>query len=96
MNPIANTSKSLRTALAAIVALSVLPTTQASAFSAGVKMSCAADYFAHCSQHSLGSPALRQCMRDAGPSLSKRCVKALVAAGEVSQTEVDRRSASLK
>ena len=35
--------------------------------------------------------ALRQCMRSVGSKLSKRCVNALVVAGEVSQTEVNRR-----
>jgi hypothetical protein len=30
-------------------------------------------------------------MRSSGPKLSKRCISALVAAGEVSQVEVDRR-----
>jgi hypothetical protein len=49
------------------------------------------DYFSYCSQHEVGSQALRQCMRQAGPKLSKRCIGALVAAGEVSQVEVDRR-----
>jgi hypothetical protein len=84
----------VRVAIIAAVALTALAT-QASAFSAGVKVSCAGDYFAHCSQHALGSPALRQCMRNAGPKLSDRCVNALVAAGEVSKSEVDRKSASI-
>ncbi len=95
MIALALTATSIRVALIAAVVISSAAT-QASAFSAGVKMSCAGDYFANCSQHSLGSPDLRQCMRNAGPKLSKRCISALVAAGEVSQSEIDRRSASLK
>jgi hypothetical protein len=52
------------------------------------------DYFSYCSQHAVGSSALRRCMRNAGPRLSKRCVNALISAGEVSQREVSRRAAS--
>ena len=66
-------------------------TSQAGAVSSAVKFACMSDYFSYCSQHEVGSQALRQCMRSAGSKLSKRCVNALVAAGEVSQTEVDRR-----
>jgi hypothetical protein len=96
MNLIATAFITMRAAAIGFVAVTTMPTTEASAFSAGVKLSCASDYFAHCSQHSLGSPDLRQCMRNAGPKLSKRCVSALVSAGEVSQSEIDRRSASLR
>jgi hypothetical protein len=59
-------------------------------------MACMSDYFSYCSSYSVGSPQLRQCMRAAGPKLSKGCVSALVAAGEVSQAEVSRRQASLR
>jgi hypothetical protein len=52
------------------------------------------DYFSYCSQHAVGSSALRRCMRNAGPRLSKRCVNALISAGEVSKREVSRRAAS--
>ena len=83
-------------AAAVVIGTTVLSTSEASAYSIQVKMACASDYFSHCSQHALGSPALRQCMRAAGPELSKGCVKALVSAGEVSQAEVERRSASLR
>jgi hypothetical protein len=66
-------------------------TSQAGAVSTAVKFACMSDYFSYCSQHEVGSQELRQCMRQAGPKLSKRCVSALVAAGEVAQAEVDRR-----
>ena len=62
--------------------------TEASAFSARVKLACAKDYLAHCRQFSPGSAQTRQCMRDVGDDLSPRCVKALVAEGEVSAKEV--------
>ena len=69
---------------------------EAAAVSARVKIACASDYFAYCRAHAVGSPGVRQCMRDAGPKLSKRCVNALVAGGEVSQAEVARREAKLR
>lgn len=78
--------------LAAVV-LSGAFATQASAVSLSVKMACASDYYSYCSQHNPGSPGVRQCMRANGPQLSKRCINALVGAGEVSKAEVDRRRA---
>jgi adenylate kinase len=73
------------TILAAIViAFSV---NQAFAVSREVKIACRADYFAHCSMHSVGSPELRKCMHDVGPNLSRPCIVALIAAGEVGGTK---------
>ncbi|WP_291172027.1 hypothetical protein [Hyphomicrobium sp.] len=86
-------SATVRAAFAAI-ALMGLHTTQASAVGLGVKLACAADYYSYCSHHPVGSAGVRQCMRSHGEHLSKRCVNALVAAGEVSRTEVDRRRAA--
>lgn len=83
-------------AAATAVGAAVLPQSEASAVSARVKVACASDYFAHCSSHAVGSPGLRQCMRSVGSGLSRRCINALVADGEVSKSEVDRRSASLR
>jgi len=83
-------------AVAFMLGGATLAPVHADAFSTQVKMACASDYFSHCSQHGLSGPGVRQCMRDAGPQLSKRCVNALVSAGEVSQAEVQRRSASLR
>jgi hypothetical protein len=83
--------------IAVVMALAItMASAQAHALDAGVKIACASDYFAHCSQHPVGSPGVRQCMRSAGAKLSGRCVKALVSAGEVAQREVDRKSASLR
>lgn len=61
------------------------------AVSLRVQIACAADYYAHCSAYSPGSTEVRSCMRAVGNSLSKRCVDALVADGEVSAKEVARR-----
>lgn len=68
--------------------------TQAGAVSLGVKLACATDYYAYCSQHAVGSAGLRRCMRAHGPQLSSRCVNALVAAGEVSKSVVEKKLAA--
>jgi hypothetical protein len=83
---------SVRVALAAF-AFTVALASQAGAVSLTVKLACANDYYAHCSQHAPGSVGVRKCMRAHGSQLSQRCVSALVAAGEVSKVEVDRRKA---
>ena len=63
-------------------------------YSKAVQKACAADYRAHCSAYGLETAALRNCMDKNGQSLSKTCVQALVADGQVSQAEVDRRKKS--
>ena len=85
-----------RTALTALIALGALSmqVSNASAVSARVKMACMSDYFSYCSAHKPGSAGVRKCMRANGSNLSKRCVNALVAAGEVSASEVARRRAA--
>ncbi|MBA2127797.1 hypothetical protein DLM45_16420 [Hyphomicrobium methylovorum] len=82
-----------RTVLAAAVTLTALTalTGNASAVNLRVQVACAADYYAHCSAHSPDSPQVRSCMRAVGSGLSKTCVNALVAAGEVSAAEVAHR-----
>jgi hypothetical protein len=62
-----------------------------SAYSKAVQKACAADYHAHCGDYGLETAGLRSCMDRNGRSLSKTCVQALIASGEVSQAEVDRR-----
>lgn len=85
---------SLRLIVAAVTASTVLiHPTQASAVSLSVQLACAADYYAYCSKHDPDSPAVRVCMNSNGHKLSKRCVNALIGAGEISKAEVDRRSA---
>ena len=79
-----------------IFAVAGLWTSAAEAVSLHVKLACAQDYFAYCSQFASGSPEVRQCMRAVGEKLSARCVDALVDAGEVSITEVSRRSAQVR
>lgn len=88
------TLRSLLIPLAAL-ATTAFTVTEAGAVSARVKVACASDYFAYCRAHAVGSPGVRQCMRAAGPKLSKRCINALVASGEVSASEVAKREAKL-
>jgi hypothetical protein len=79
---------------AVVLGAGLLSASQAGAVSSAVRFACAGDYFAHCSSFSPGSDETRKCMRAVGYQLSKGCISALVAAGEVSKTEVARRSAS--
>jgi hypothetical protein len=60
-------------------------------YSKAVQKACAKDYKAHCGQYGVETEALRLCMDRAGQRLTKTCVNALVAAGEVSRQEVERR-----
>ena len=60
-------------------------------YSKAVQEACAKDYKAHCGQYGVETEALRLCMDRAGQRLTKSCVDALVADGEVSKQEVDRR-----
>lgn len=87
------TSWSAHAAAAALVAiiagLTVASPVSARDVSPAVKRACANDYFAHCSMHPVGTPAVRKCMRAVGPRLSKPCIGALVASGEV--TPADRK-----
>lgn len=82
-----------RSAGVSIVALAAatLLASNANAVSLRVQIACATDYYAHCSAYSPTSPQVRSCMRAVGAGLSKRCVDALVSAGEVSAKEVARR-----
>lgn len=82
----------MKLALAAMCALVAYPASPVSAkkVSPAVKRACANDYFAHCSMHPVGTPAVRKCMRAVGPRLSKPCINALVAAGEVTSSDKKR------
>lgn len=80
-------SSILFAAVATIVAGSA---TSVFAVSDYVKQMCRDDYFEHCSMHEVGSPGLRKCMRAVGPRLSKGCIHALKASGEVGKKDVGR------
>lgn len=59
------------------------------AISLQLELACASDYYAYCSKYDPSSSQTRSCMRANGEHLSKRCVNALVAAGEVSKSEAE-------
>jgi hypothetical protein len=63
-------------------------------YSKAVQKACANDYKQHCGQYGIETEALRLCMDRAGQRLTKTCVDALVADGEVSKQEVERRKRS--
>lgn len=67
---------------AAALALAGLATS-ASAYSDKVQRECTDDYLLFCSEHPVGSTAMRRCMEANGKQLSRRCVNALVDAGEI-------------
>lgn len=60
-------------------------------YSKELQRACASDYKRFCSEFGLETNALRLCMNRVGHRLSTTCVNALLAAGEVSQAEVNRR-----
>lgn len=75
---------------AVMVPMAIIPIQSAFAVSGSVKRACKGDYLTFCSAHAVGSKGLRTCMRSAGRKLSKRCVRALVASGEISRSELAR------
>jgi hypothetical protein len=79
---------------AVLLAFCAFACPQVSGASLAVELACAADYYAYCNKYDPDSAEVRICMRRNGRKLSQRCIRALVAAGEVSQSEVERRSAS--
>ncbi len=81
-------------AMPAAIALFAGQPSQALAANLAVELACASDYFSYCSQHDPDSQEARLCMRVNGAKLSQRCIRALVAAGEVSKAEVERRTAA--
>ena len=63
-------------------------------YSQRVQRACANDYHANCGDYGIETQALRICMNKAGQRLSHGCVNALVADGQVSRAEVERRKAA--
>jgi len=92
---ISSKSPMSRNTLAMAIALgaAVLFTSEAGAVSASVRFACASDYLANCSAYAPSSAETRRCMRKVGLRLSRRCLNALVAAGEVSKSAIEPREA---
>jgi hypothetical protein len=82
-------------AIAILFGALAVSATEAGAVSIRSKLACLSDFRAYCKSHKVGSKELRQCMNANGPKLSKKCINALVADGEISAAEVARRAASL-
>jgi hypothetical protein len=83
--------------LCAALLFAVLAADPASAqhtYSEAVRKACVSDYKQHCREYGIETEALRLCMDRAGRKLTKTCVDALVADGEVSKQEVERRKRS--
>jgi len=85
-----------RAAFVAAVALlaAIASAPHAGAVSSEVRAACANDYLSNCAKFKPESAETRKCMRAVGYRLSKRCISALAAAGEISKGEIARRSAS--
>jgi hypothetical protein len=62
-----------------------------SRYSKVLQNACANDYRRLCGEYGIETEALRLCMDRKGKSLTKTCVDALVADGQVSRAEVQRR-----
>jgi hypothetical protein len=77
-------------------AVLLISTLEAHAASDRVREACKADYYQHCSQYSVGTDELRQCMRKVGERLSTPCLAALAQSGEITKADVDRYNASQK
>ena len=60
------------------------------------KRHCEQAYHKYCGEYGLESNALRNCMSRNGRALPHACVEALIDAGEVSRSEVERRKKSGK
>jgi len=78
-------TKALHIATMALTATLTLTAVTPAAFAVSdkVEANCTDDYLKYCSTHEAGSTAMRRCMEANGKSLSRKCINALVDAGEV-------------
>ena len=76
-----------RVAVLAVMAFA-LSTGGALAVSQAVKQACSADYAAYCSDHKVGTPGLKSCMRAHRKMLSSPCINALGSSDEVTQDDI--------
>ena len=53
-----------------------------------VKIACRGDYYRYCSSYAVPSPALRSCMRSVKDKLASGCLRALMTAGEISESDL--------
>ena len=77
--------------ISAVAAIALLAhSDDAKAYSPALERACKSDWRRLCSAHSPGSRRLRSCMRANGRRLSRRCINALVRAGEISRRQLRR------
>jgi hypothetical protein len=99
-DPVMISSRATRpTALILFLGLLCTPSlafAQAGTITKDMQNYCVNDYKKFCGDYGLQSAALNLCMKKAGPSLSPACVQALIAAGKVSQADVDKVKAQMK
>jgi hypothetical protein len=75
-----------------VLCLFASPTiTEAKPITEAEKRHCEQAYHKYCGEYGLESNALRNCMSRNGRSLPHACIDALIDAGEVSRSEVERR-----
>jgi hypothetical protein len=76
-----------RVAILAAVVLA-FSTGECLAVSKAVKEGCSSDYASYCSQHKVGTQALKSCMRSHRHTLSEGCIKALGNSTEVTAEDI--------
>jgi hypothetical protein len=81
----------MRGAAAGGVALLLSAGATVGAQAADVTSACSRDYDRYCSRYSIGTPQLKRCMESNRRSLSRRCINALVDAGDVPRKYTRRR-----
>ena len=82
--------KSVAAMLAVFAVTLALAPEPASAVTARIKRDCKSDYNRYCKKYELGSEGLRACMSRSIRKVSKRCISALVAGGEMTQAQANR------
>ncbi|HXG79237.1 MAG TPA: hypothetical protein VNJ31_07880 [Methyloceanibacter sp.] len=83
-------SKTVTAACALLaIALVILPGV-AGAVTERQKRDCKADYNRYCKQYAVGSEGLRACMSRSIKKVSKKCIAALVAGGDMTQAQANR------
>ena len=81
-------ARTMRAAMAlAVLGLTLSFASSADAVSSKVRSACSGDYNRFCPSYPPDSSKARQCMRQAGKRLSKRCLDALVDAGEIKRSK---------
>ena len=73
-----------------VASILTLSAGEALAVSEVVKQACTSDYAAYCSEHKVGTEALRSCMRAHRHMLSETCIKALGSSDEVTQEDIQQ------